>query len=1448
VQETGDATVANLLLQSLFGEFTQECTHLGTALKLLIWIILLMWDQEERSVNGQRLYIVNRIVLLNFIHLCTIESRKSMILLRPFLILLLLLGGSWSYGQPADLASRRIRFEQFPNDLNLSQSSINCVLQDHNGILWIGTWSGLIRYNGYATTVYHAESEPGKLKSNQISALYEDSNNNLWVGTIRGGLYLYRQDQKHFVQFTASDKANSLINNNVRSIQEDKNGNLWVGTEDGLSVLSKKDSVFHNFKFSAGSVHGLPDNYISDLFLSASGKLWVGTGKGLCELLPETTLDKSTFRAYSYDDDPKGVAYQNWVIQINEFQYQGTSTIWFATSKGLKRLHNGSVENFLPEAGAPSKNVFLTILPGQSDKPYLLVGSDDGLFFFDPINGIFKRSLSNEDPELNLSNNSITALYLDRGGVLWVGTKKGLNKFDTYLNDFNGIAISTFDRTGSVITGIQPCTDGGYWISTSGGALFQYRNGKFERFKFAKGEKEEFVPNIQTMLRDSRGRIWIGTAGSGVFCFQDATLRGGVIREFLHFHDLATQKISDNYVMSFAEDKNGNIWIGTWGYGLNKISPENESEWIDVDLNGKPIVVMLVDHLGILWIGTRGNGLFSMDRSDTTKNSLKHFQNGNQQQSLTDHFINSLYEDKNGKLWIGTENGLKIFERHSATFGHLPVAGIDNNIVVSFLQDAEGRFWIANWDGLHVVDPKLPDEVKHYDRHDEIMGGFFHNNVCLKDFSDNLLFGGSEGFNLINSSKLIQSPATPAVYIEKFSIAHQEIEPGLEYNDEMILPKPINEVGKVVLEHSQNSISFDFAALDFAAADKMRYAYLLEGFDEEWNFTPSSRRFATYANLNPGSYIFKVKASNIDGRWSETISSVHIEILNPWWNTIWAKAFYVIAIAAILYLLGKFLLFRANLLHDLKLERIQRENMEKLNQAKLQFFTNISHEFRTPLTLIIGPLQSMLSELSDGSKQYNQVRLVNENAQRLLRLINQLLDFRKVETENMKLSISEGNIVHLIHEIAQSFEPMAEDCKVSLSVEASHNISLWFDRDKCEKIFFNLISNAFKHTHEGGKIVIAIEELEQHVTISVWDNGLGIKKVHLENIFQSFFSFDEDRSHASTGIGLALVKGLIELHRGSIRVDSEENSFSKFSITFKKGKAHFQDDELAEVLKLSKLQHEQPTAGLESFEQAEVSDGAKQTKLLVVDDNDEMRAYIGSIFDHSFHIIGAADGDEGLVLAKELIPDVIIADVMMPKLNGIDMCKDLKRDLKTSHIPVVMLTARGSIDFKLEGLESGADEYVTKPFNPKVLQLKVKNLINRRNALHAYFKGQGILNLEPKRVTLSSADDQFIKTALELVELNMSNTSYTVEEMSRDVGMSHTQLYRKIKALTGQTINDFIRAIRLKRAAQLLEQHQLTVSQITYKVGFTDLQHFRECFKKMYGLTPSQYAQRSGED
>jgi signal transduction histidine kinase/DNA-binding response OmpR family regulator len=630
---------------------------------------------------------------------------------------------------------------------------------------------------------------------------------------------------------------------------------------------------------------------------------------------------------------------------------------------------------------------------------------------------------------------------------------------------------------------------------------------------------------------------------------------------------------------------------------------------------------------------------------------------------------------------------------------------------------------------------------------------------------------------------------------------------------------------------------------------------MLEGFDKEWNYTNASRRYANYTNLNSGEYTFKVKAANNEGVWNEQISTVKLVIDPPWWKTIWARIAYIVLGLLLLHLFRTLVLMRANLKHDLKLERLQRENMEKLNYAKLQFFTNISHEFRTPLTLILGPSQSLLDRGEGGKEVRDHLLNINANAQRLLRLVNQLLDFRKAESGNLKLEVSEGNIIKFVKEVKLSFDTLAEQMKIDFSFYASSNIiKVWFDRDQFEKIMFNLLSNAFKHTPEGGKITIQVIERADDVMITVQDTGKGIKREHFESIFQTFFSYDEDKHHTGTGIGLALAKSLVDMHHGKLTVVSEENSYTRFSITLPKGTAHFDTAELSTVSKDMETMDRYPALAPDPLyipdkESGIANDSLKDLpKLLVVEDNDEVRSYIKSIFEGTYIVLQASEGKEGMDIALEEMPDLVISDVMMPVLDGITLCTQLKSNVKTSHIPVILLTARTSLIFKVEGLETGADDYITKPFNPKVLQLKVRNLMRMRELMRKMFRDNEVLKIEPKRVTLNSADELFVQQALESIEKNMSNPDYAVDDLGRDVGMSRTQLYRKLKALTGQSANEFIRVIRLKRAAQLLEQNQLTIAEVTYEVGFTDLKYFRECFKKLFGVTPSEFVQKTSGD
>jgi len=1363
--------------------------------------------------------------------------------------------------QPAELPNQNIFFEQLPDELGLSQSSINCVLQDSQGFLWIGTWSGLIRYDGYSTTIFHSDDGPDKIKSNKITTIYEDKHGFIWVGTQMGGLFRFNTNTNKFEHFNHTSDKRSLSDNTVYSIQEDKDGVLWVGTENGLNAWQEHSQSFQKFYSKPGDPAFLQQNSIIDLFLSNSGNLWIGTAYGIHLLKSKPVGDSVvySFEGFLYTVEPTDGLHQH-VYQISEtIDSNGNSSIWFTTQKGLKRLKDGKIENFLANGKTSGFNLFRTVMAVPGKQPFLVVGSEMGLSFFDPEQNKFTRFIGDFNQETNLSHSAITSLFLDRAGVFWVGTKKGLNKFDTYSKNFESHETKTFDPTRSIITGLRNARGGGYWVSTIGGGLFKFDASKkaqekiFQRYYIS--DKSDFKDFIQTLYTDTRGNVWVGTAGAGVYRFSELELNSGTsISRFDHYYQNSIPSLSQNYVMSIVEDYHGDIWIGTWNGGLNRISPDGTlRQFSNPLLLNVPLVVMHADHSGVLWVGTRGNGLYQvkMNGSDLT---IRHFFDDDKPNSITNNFINSIYEDHAGGLWIGTEGGLNTFDRRLEVFNtHSLVNEQANGEIVSMLEDNVGKLWLAHWDGITVFDPANPSLAITYDKHDRIQGGFFYNNVCFKDKSGFLLFGGSNGFNIIDPSKVISNPKKASVVMGNFQIFNKPVLFGEEVNGRVVLNKPLHEMKEVTLKHFENSVSMEFTSLDFAAPEKIQYAYMLEGFDKTWNYTSSARRYANYTNLNSGEYFFKVKATNIDGEWGTEVSQLKLIVRLPWWKTSWAILIYFIAGAFLLHFFRRLILHRTNLMHDLKVERLQRDSMEKLNLAKLQFFTNISHEFRTPLTLILGPVQTLLESGEGGKFIRDQVLSINNNAQRLLRLVNQLLDFRKSESGNLKLEVAEGNLARFAKEIKLSFDGLAAQLKIDFTFQSTSNIvQAWFDRDQFEKILFNLLSNAFKHTPEGGKISIQIQEEKEAIVILVEDSGKGVKQEHFESIFQTFFSYDDGNYQPGTGIGLALTKSLVDAHHGKIEVESKENIFSRFKITLPKGNAHFNQSELVQnpdELKESyqSLSPEIANVALDAHDPG-FNQSEDLSKLLVIEDNAEVRSYIKSIFVGSYIVFEAENGKEGLELAFEEMPDLIISDVMMPVMDGITLCKELKTSVKTSHIPVILLTARTSLIFKVEGLETGADDYVSKPFSPKVLQLKVRNLIRTRDSLHKMFNGSEPINIEPKRVTLTSTDEIFIQQLLESIEQNMNNPDYSVETLGTQVGMSKTQLYRKLKALTGQSANEFIRTIRLKRAAQLLEQNQLTIAEVTYEVGFSDLQYFRECFKKQFGQTPSEYSQRTADE
>ena len=714
--------------------------------------------------------------------------------------------------------------------------------------------------------------------------------------------------------------------------------------------------------------------------------MWVGTERGIDEL--DLSKPAKNFVHHYYSKEPEISDLHNYVYRITSyFDKDSTEVICWSTKRGLKIIVDDSIQNFQYDERPASFSFFRDLYAYKNQNKYLLLGSEMGLGLFDIEKKAFTKFFGNFNEHVQLSHNTVTAIFIDDTGVLWVGTKKGINKFDTYSKNFERYLTDSFDPTKGIITGLQMSVSGKYWVSTMGGGIYQFEkeNGSneltaplFKRYKLKTLEEDDFSDFVQKLATDKRGNVWIGSAGAGVYSFkeQDLPKEGGLISSFNHYRSTGNNeehRLSDDYVMSFGESADGGMWVGTWSGGINKILPGGKVlHYQQPELTQAPVVVLYEDDEGVLWIGTRGKGMMKAKFSQNELLSLRKYQHSSKKNALSNDFINAIYEDKKGKIWVGTEGGLNLFDKRNERFDLVRIAlGDDVEVIEGILEDNQGKLWLSHWNGITVIDPRqeyLP-VVNEYDMRDRIQGGFFYNNVTLKDPSGSLFFGGANGFNIIYPERVTKNPFKPKIELRDFRLFNNPVKLGEEYNGRVILDKSLSQTAHIFLKYFENSLSLEFAALHFSVPEKNRYAYRLKGFDKEWKYTNANRRYANYTNLPPGDFIFEVKASNNDGIWSDEAKQLKITVLPPWWKTWYAYVGYTMLFLLILYGFRRFIIIRTNYINDIKLERINRENIEKLNKAKLQFFTNVSHEFRTPLTLILGPLRKN-SELRGRRKSF----------------------------------------------------------------------------------------------------------------------------------------------------------------------------------------------------------------------------------------------------------------------------------------------------------------------------------------------------------------------------------------------------------------------------------------------------------------------------------------------
>lgn len=1346
--------------------------------------------------------------------------------------LLFLLPPSIIWGQS------HIAFRHINKQDGLSQNAVFAIAQDKHGFMWFGTRDGLNKYDGYRMIVFrHQEDNPKSIISDDIRALYYDEKESaLWICTLEG-LSKYREAQEDFVNYPCSHTPSASRRGAMRCVFRDTKDRLWAGSDKGLFQYHPEKDSFIQYWTGVNSISTLPPKDIKVVFEDSQHTLWVGSDEGLFQL--EESAGKGSLKRVLGPMSSIKLADQH-IKTLNE-DHKGN--LWIGThTTGIycwNRKAN-SLERFQHQTDNPfslSHNNIRSV--ATSPEGDIWVGTFVGLNTFLPDTKRFQRYIHKVEDASSLANNSIRSVFFDKRGSLWIGTYYGgvaywdkeSNRFKNYQRQPVGSCISH-----NVVSSFVEDEKGNLWIGTEGGGLnyFDRNHNHFQAFQSEDPGSHISGNNVKTLLKDGDS-LWIGTFAQGLNLFDLST------QIFTHFkaNPQAATSLSSNNVYSLLKEGNY-LWIATFGGGLNRMNLSNGTVECFTHNPQSPSSIctnftriLYQDANGQIWLGT-DEGLERVYLDTEGKIQFQHFLPGIKIFSLRGYGKEVLLAGSYAHGLLKVDKAGNILENYTEA------DGLPGNTVFGILEAHEGEVWLSTNNGLARI-ARGGKSFSTYNYSDGVQNLEFNFNACIKTRAGELLFGGTNGFTLFNPKDIKLNTYVPPVVFTALKSFNQPVRVN---GKKELLHQAVNLTESLTFKHNQANFTLSFAALDYFNPANNRYAYILEGLDQDWKFTQGQTE-VNYAIQRPGKYTFRLKGANSDGIWNSQERQLTIHVQPPAWQSWWAYLLYGIFTIVLFLAVLRFL----NLRNRFQLEKVAKVRQAELHQSKIRFFTNIAHEFRTPLTLIIGPLEELSRNQEGPDSMQRQLRSIEANAHRLLRLVNQLLDFRKLEVEHKDIQVGEGNFARFVEEIFLSFQENARLRNITYTFSADEDrISLWYDRDKMEKVCYNLLSNAFKFTPDGGKIEVNLNQKANTVHLEIKDNGKGISPDLHEHIFKRFFEKEATFEHSfkGSGIGLAVSRQLIHMHQGSIQVQSELGQGACFHIEIPTGKKHFKKDEIIVSPKDSEDIVEYKPANLPEVAAIEplipevVSlPKEERIRLLIVEDNQEVQHYIKQIFASEYHLITASDGEEGLAKAKETTPDLILSDVMMPKMDGISFCSMIKTNIETSHIPVILLTARTAVIYKLEGLETGADDYITKPFSPEELKLRVRNILQARARMREKFTR--VLKLEPKEIVLTSADEIFLEKAIQLIESNMKNVDFSVEDFAYEMAVSRALLFTKIKAITNLTPNNFIKDLRMKRAAQLLIQQELSVAEVAYQVGFKNSRYFSKSFRKQFEKTPTEY-------
>lgn len=1353
-----------------------------------------------------------------------------------FWVILLLFFSSNSYSQKKTLPLS-FKFTRINHEKGLLNANINDILQDSVGFVWIATNDGLYKYDGLNCKSYRqTENQQNSIPNNHVQSLFLDEKNQLWIMT-DNGLCVFNYQKNAFTIYSNGISEKYVSNKSITSMDQFADGTLAIGTYgNGIDLYNSNDFLDFSEQMKIDS-SGLDYSFISKINIQGDSILWAGTwNDGLYKVSLKTkqvhyiseSLNKR-FESLSINDIfiSKNYVFVGSNQGLLVFSLQGKllytvdernsnfidhdilsiyedskNTIWVGTrNSGLYRaetaFNTGAsfhlFTNFRPseyEDGISHRTIS-TIYEDRQGNIWLGT-HNGGVNVFNPNGEAVTTYKHKPMDELSLSHQSVWGICEDHNGHLWIGSDGGgVNFLNPFINEIRVLKHKPYNSNSlsdNAVLSANEDIHGNLWFGTYIGGLNKYDPQKkhFTVFNHESSKKNNLAVNDVRVIQENKtnGHIWIGTNSGGLYRYNPATDQiNGIIK---------TQGM-DIRAISF--DEQGNLWLGTFGLGLIKYHPEIDllsytDNWYSGDNQNTPIILSIAQTNDYLWLATRNSGLVRFHKKNET------FKIFSETYGLANSNVRAVVAEDDQNIWLSTNVGISMFDVQQETF-------------INF--DASNGF-------TH---------------------GHFNDGSGLLSKNGYLAFGSIHGLNLFYPDRLLEHTALPSVVISDISVLNESIT-DQEISTKTPLNKNIALANVIKLKHMQNIITFRFTALDMPLSNEWEYQYKLENYDENWNIV-GKENIATYRNLPSGEYEFKVQVAGTEITDIAPVKSIHVDIAFPWWRTIYAYIAYFAIIVAILIIIYKVQMREAKLKNSLYYEKKLRQQEHDIMDEKIRFYTNFSHELKTPLTLILGPVYDLLRKSNAKDGGTNLLKIIQKNADLLLSLINRLLEFRKIESEKIILHCAKYDINALGSEEFEYFQFQANKKGVTLVFKNSGPEFIYFDHEKIQIVLNNLLSNAIKFTEKGQKILFKIKRIEEEVIISVRDNGIGIDQKELKSIFNPFYQANNSLGKGGTGIGLALCKNLVELHGGSITAKSKINKGAKFEVKlptsdhFLKSQDYVQFNEPLIITNHNPMEVplELPVYNIES---AKGHIAEKTPVILVVDDNADIVHYLETIFEKDFKVVASYDGMQGVEYAVDLIPDIIISDVMMPHKDGIELCQELKSNQATSHIPIILLTAKDTSEAKIDGFGHGADAYIVKPFNSSVLKSRVTNLLENRKTLARLFSKPDSDKKENKESAFMIAVEQKI---FELLECGKDN----VPNLAQEMGFSRTSLYRKIKAVSGMSINKFIRHVKIQKAAELLKSENINVSEVAYSLGFDDLKYFRKCFKEQFSVSPSEYSE-----